>query len=67
MLPDPHHDPAEGREFTIDASVPSDILLYLVPPKIGILHRSPVVSRTGVPEATVDEDRHLRPDEGEIG
>lgn len=67
VLPHPDHAPAGLPERATDQRVALDIAIQLGLP-VGTVHLwRHAVRETAVPEATVDEDRHLRLWENDVG
>jgi DNA (cytosine-5)-methyltransferase 1 len=67
VLPDANHLPACVAKHAIGIAVPRHVAGQLLRPPLTVVARARRVLGTTVPEATVDEDRHVARSEGQVG
>ena len=66
VFPDPDRLPTEGMQPLIGIGISGSIGFDLLAPEIGIALRPGSVLGTPVPEASIDEDGHLRAAENDV-
>ena len=67
VLPNPDNCPAGNSETRVGITVPLDVRLDLVSPELAVRFRPCRVLGASVPEAPIDEDRHTKLSNQNVG